>query len=125
MRPPAISGQMMLIGQDNAGIGAVAWTENISGPGHVFIKAIGIAKRHRNRGGGAADELLQELKDRLASIADAAGAADLIIEGRVHPNNEASKRCLARAGGGTAEMEDGYELWVLPTIVFETGDARY
>lgn len=116
---------MMLVGEDPLGIAAAAWTENIDGPGQVFLKAFGVATRCRNLGGNVADALIHELMQRLASLADAAGARELLVQGYIHPKNEASKRCVARSGGKMLTTECGFELWALPAMSFDHDDSPW
>jgi predicted GNAT superfamily acetyltransferase len=103
----------MLVGEDADGLAAVAWTEDVDGPHDVFVRVVAVAARLRGQGGQHADELLDELKDRLANRADAAGANSLILTGNIDPSNEASRKLALRAGAEYSEMHGAFEQWLL------------
>ena len=117
MKPPAPPGQMMLLGKDDLGLGAVAWTENVDGPTDVFIRVMALASRARNLGAGHADEMFEEMKDRLADRVEIAGADHLILTAKVDPRNEASRHLGERSGASVFAVDDPFEMWVLPIII--------
>lgn len=112
LRPPASPGQLILLGEDDQGLGAVAWTAEVDGPHDVFVKVLAVALRLR--GQGYAQELLDEVVDRVANRADAAGADRVTLSGNVHVNNAASRRFCERAGAGVFQGHGELDEWVLP-----------
>jgi hypothetical protein len=111
MEPPAWPGHMMLVGEDEHGLAAVAWTSEESSPAEVFIRVAAVALRLRHCGGAAADELADEVKDRCASRADAMEWPYLLLTWKVDHRNVASLELSRRIGGEPTDHEDGYELW--------------
>jgi hypothetical protein len=99
LRPPLGSGQIMLVGEDADGIGAVTLSaEQTEGPSVVKLQAIAIATRHRGQGGRHADEALQVALDAAGARASNAGLSEFLAVGWIHPRNEASKLMCQRAG---------------------------
>jgi len=104
---------MMILGVDDDGIAAVAWTEQVDGPGDVFAKVIAVALRCRQRRDAHyGRELLTELQNRLASRADAAGERSLTITGHVHPRNKVCRALLQRFRWETFDHNGMYEVWL-------------
>lgn len=114
MRPPAHDGHLMLVGEDEEGIGAVAWTEEVDGPYDVFVKVMAVALRLR--GQGVALEMLDAMVDRLANRAEASDseASILRLSGNVHVQNAASQKFCQRAEAGVFEGHGELDEWVLP-----------
>ena len=101
----------MLIGEDDKGIAAVAWTEEIDGPWDVFVRVAAIARRLRGKGGAFADEMMEQVMDAALNRAELTGHPTVILSGRVDIRNQASQRLCERAGAHFQEIEDGHEMW--------------
>jgi hypothetical protein len=114
MRPPARAGQLMLVGEDDVGFGAVAWSEQVSGPGDVFLKALALEQRLRGQGGAYADEMCTEVIDRLAERADAAGESELKLSWKVDKRKNPSRALCLRTGAVVVGMiNNAIEEWLL------------
>lgn len=106
-----------MIGEDDGGIVAAARAVADGNWGTVFIPVLAIALRCRNLGGepaGAAtvgDRLLEQLLDRAASKADAAGFPGLAAWTKIDPRNRACARMLERAGGISVDHDGDLEIW--------------
>jgi RimJ/RimL family protein N-acetyltransferase len=104
----------MLVAEDDEGLAAVAWAENVEQPDDVFIKAVALALRLRGTDKGYAREMAEELLGRLVARSIEAGLDRLTISGYVHVQNTPSKR-LAEAMGATVigTLDADHEEWAL------------
>lgn len=123
LRPPARPGQLILVGEDDRGIGAAIHAIDDEGPGIVFISVMAVALRLRrdSQRSRIALEMLDEVIDRLANRADAADLSRLIIWGNVDPRNEACRRLCVRAGAETFDQNGRFDRWILPIHFQELG----
>jgi len=65
LRWPIPAGELLLIGRDEQGIGAVSHSFEIGGPADVKILAGAVALRLRRQGKGYGDEMMEQTIDRL------------------------------------------------------------
>jgi RimJ/RimL family protein N-acetyltransferase len=92
------SGEFMILGLDQQGIGALsAWVE-ADRPSDVLLQAIAVAMRYRHQDGSCAKETLSEVVSCIESKARATGADRLLINARIDHRNKSSKRLCAAAG---------------------------
>lgn len=114
LRPPAHGGEVLVVGEDAGGIGAVAHAENDPDPSRMFVAAIAVALRLRGYGHErkVGDELIEELINRLANRADSDGYPGLTLWGKVDSRNTACERLCFRVGGENFDRDGPYERWI-------------
>ena len=105
------SGQFMLLGMDNEGIGAVsAWVE-IDSPADVLLQVVAVAMRYRRQGGACAKETLATALSHMEAQARSSGARDILIQARIDYRNTPSKRMSAAAGFEYDSRQEELEIW--------------
>lgn len=118
LQPPAHANELILIGEDDDGIAAVAHAEADGSWETAFIALMAVALRVRRFGAGSngmtvGDLLVDELTYRLAARADAAGFDYLTMWGWIDPQNKASQVLCARNGWAPMPSKhDQLERWV-------------
>lgn len=116
MKPPAPPLQMMLIGEDETGLAAVAWTQQVDGPHDVFVKVAGVALRLRAVGGSSVgSQMMNEIVQRHMSILEASSSdeEELIISGNVDRRNTASQSFCRRNDAERFDHDPQYDQWVI------------
>jgi hypothetical protein len=113
LTPPISPDQLLLLGEDDDGLGAVGLLADQDGsPEITKLVAIAVSTKHRRKGGHHADEaievMLQSVADRLTKTAIRSGVA--VAE--IHPDNHASKNLSLRHGLEYIGISPGgLELW--------------
>lgn len=96
MKPPYPPPEHLLLGWDDAGIGAAVFWEELDGPGQVEVYLGAVAMRYRRRGGGVADEMMTELFDAITERAFEVGVDMVEISTWIHEGNRASQSMARR-----------------------------
>lgn len=99
LRPPLGPDEILLVGEDEAGIGAVSysWVSD-NGPSIIKLLAIAVATRHRGQGGAHADEALQVALEAAGERASLNGLASFLAVGWIDRRNHVSKKMAERVG---------------------------
>ena len=103
-------GETLLLGIDEGGIAAMAAWTSVDDPSDVLLQAVAVATRHRHRGGAHAREAITTALDRITADAARAHVSAVLVEGRIHQENQPSKAlCAAHGflhdGDATPELE--------------------
>jgi RimJ/RimL family protein N-acetyltransferase len=97
-KPNKNRGEVMIIGFDDQGIGAVCAWARYDDPGRVLLQLIAVAMRHRGRDRSCAKEALQTAMGMISEDARKGGATRLLLQGRIDHRNAASRRLCGEAG---------------------------
>lgn len=91
-RVPAAAPLRVFVAEDDDGLAAVVSWREVSGPAEIHLDVVGIARRHRRRGGGFARALVRAVLSEIEAAAIDAGADELYLEGEIFNLNDASLR---------------------------------
>jgi len=95
-RPPVEPPEYMIVGLDEHGLAAVLTYRELDGPAQVELAIGAVALRCRGKGGGYADEMLEEGLDRIAERAYNEGIDVIHLSTLVHESNRASHSLCRR-----------------------------
>lgn len=119
LKPPLVHPLHLLVGSDDVGIGAVSWLEEETVTGDFFLKLMAIHCRLRDKGGGYADEMVEETLDFITTAAISAGRDLVRVTGRVSEHNHNSQDMCRRAGlrhTGLVEGGRSLQVWSIDLI---------
>jgi GNAT superfamily N-acetyltransferase len=113
---PIYDDELLLLGLDDQGIGALAWWSEDAGPSDVMLKAAAVDVRYRGQGRGncgpVASELMQETLKRLKQRAMDVRAETITIQANIDQRNVPSTRLFGTAGFEFHTMlDERYEIW--------------
>lgn len=116
LRPPSSKSPFrMRVGEDAEGLAAVSYYQELDGPSDIDLIVGAVATRLRGKGGGYADEMLEDTLDSITARALAEEVRGVRIAGRIYEANRASQDMCRRAGfrhtGDTAAP--GVQIWSL------------
>lgn len=117
LSPPGGDDEVIWLGYDDAGLGAVAWWWEEDGPGLVNLVVAAVALRLRRQHVG--DEVMDEVTRKVAQRAGRAGLDEVHMWGLVHENNRHSVDMCERKRlvPGPAVDRRGYREWSKDIIV--------
>ena len=111
---PVVRGETLLLGVDGDGIAAMAAWAWVDDPSDVLLQAVAVATRHRHRGGAHAREAIATALDHIAADAASAHVSAILVEGRIHQENQPSKAlCAAHGFLHDGDVTPELERWVL------------
>ncbi len=111
---PPIGGGLLLLGEDDLGLAAVALLLFEESGRVVKLAAVAVACRHRGGDGRYADEALDVALSAAADHGHGLGHPVVSVYGLVAPQNQPSRDMNARAGlRHLLDEEDGLERWVI------------
>lgn len=105
--------EYMLLGWDSGGVGAALYYEELDGPALVEVRVAAVANRHRQQGGGVADEMMTKLLDALTERALELGVDIVEVGTWVHEKNRASQALCRRFNLRQTALADdlGLQRW--------------
>lgn len=112
LRLPCGPGEVVLVGEDEDGIAAVAIVVTQEEPGFMMIEGVGVALRMRGCGGVCADEAVSEAIAWAQLQGDSAGLLKVTISGMSHRRNSAGERLMARNGFERFQRTTGATTWI-------------
>lgn len=123
LRPPRPdSPHKLRVGADAEGLAAVSYYEELDGPSDIYLHVGAVATRLRGKGGGYADEMIEDTLDAITAAAFAAGVTEVRVAGRIYESNRPSQEMVRRAGfrhvGNT--QAPGVQIWSLDLLLLET-----
>lgn len=86
------------MGEDARGLAAASCYEEVDGPTQVDLLVMAIALRLRRRGGGYADEMMDDTLDAITGRAIATETPEVLVTARVWEENAPSQAMCRRAG---------------------------
>lgn len=117
--PGAGSSHHLRVGEDDEGLAAVSYFEFLDGPAYVDLIVGGIATRLRGKGGGYADEMMEDTLDVITVAALGARVQEVRIEGRIFEENHHSQEMCRRAGFRHTDDTGapGVQIWSLNLLL--------
>jgi ribosomal protein S18 acetylase RimI-like enzyme len=112
LRLPCKPRFITLLGHDEAGLGAVVQAEEFEKNERFEITVCAVEKRLRSRGGGYADEMLEQIIEAVnARVLDHGGTEHVLVEALIDPRNGPSQALFRRAGFKHRRERDGLQVW--------------
>lgn len=113
MRPPERApGKRLLSGWSAGQLKAVALYEEADGLDQILLEVMAVSSDCRMVGGGYADEMFNEVLDRITETCRSAGVDETFISGRIYEHNRASQKMARRMGfSHLDDAGEGVQVW--------------
>lgn len=123
IKPPAQPPDYCLTGWDGETLAAVAFYDELDGPGTIEVRAVAVGREYRHHGGGYADEMLRTVLDEITLRALDHGVDFVTVRAHIDESNRPSQRLFRRVGMQQTGVLSGTELQIW-SAVYQVGGAE-